>query len=188
MVIRFLLLVFAGIAGWWVASQCLSRQIISSVHLVTPRDTASQTQVQVQSSKSGIIPKWHEIDPQVYSYDDYLRDIPEKMVKSEREYQLRKQIFDDNMEAIQAFHQEPQQSGRLGLNLFMDLFPEELPQRGYDKSQNAIWNGNAIDSSIVSLSDVTSASVRAREVRKWIFFVFIALVYIRSISHLSLLV
>ena len=124
-------------------------------------------------SSSRRLPFWQDIpDPASYTYDSYLRDIPDKLIASEKEYQLRKAIFDSNWASIRAHNTDInvfQTHYLLGLNIFMDQFDHELPLPGYDKTQHKAWNQNAIDDSIRTVTDATrdATSPRAgsREVR-----------------------
>lgn len=100
-----------------------------------------------------------------YTYDTYLSDIPDKMVGSLAEYHKRQKLFQYNMEMIRRHNQDSEfRTGGhvLGINEFMDRFDMELPQRGYDKSQHQAWKRNAIDDSVLTVSDSTYTLANAR--------------------------
>ena len=153
----------------------------SSSSTVPENHTTSQQQPKPKKiTKKRLLPLWSEIpDPDSYTYDSYLRDIPDKLIASEREYQLRKSIFDTHWASIRAHNMmaadlfskdksDNSSSGgtrsssgfhthhRLGLNLFMDRFEHELPRPGYDKRQHPAWNQNPIDDSVRTVSDASS--------------------------------
>jgi len=105
-----------------------------------------------------LLPRYEDIlDPSQFTYDDFLRAIPEKMILSEKEYDLRKAIFNKHWLKIQQHNHNyllnSMYQYRVGLNEFMDRFPEELPSRGYDKASSRHWNINPIDDSVITVSD-----------------------------------
>lgn len=110
-----------------------------------------------------LLPLWEDLletyqqDPsRGFTYDDYLRAIPDKLILSERDYQMRKAIWEENWDTIQQHNLAAAANEslyRMGLNEFMDLYEHELPQRGYDKAQSKAWNLNPIDTSTVTTSD-----------------------------------
>jgi hypothetical protein len=64
-------------------------------------------------------------------------DFPSKKPSNSRaEYKRRQELFHDNLQSISEFNQQRigGQGHILGINEFLDRFPEELPQSGYDKS------------------------------------------------------
>jgi hypothetical protein len=145
--------------------------------------------VKPEEHKDSLGSKWHHLslalDPiNNYTYDNYLYDIPEKMVGSLAEYDKRQKLFQYNMEMIRRHNhnQQFQKGGHvLGVNDFMDRFDSELPQAGYDKSQHAAWKRNAIDDSILTVSDSTS-TIQSVEVRTCSTYTIKA-AHTKAISH-----
>lgn len=184
-VATIMIIILAGLmgCGWWMWDDTILPRFSTATQTEETRpryhysqETTQQEQIlsppslSSASSTTRRLPFWHEIpeDPAhyYYTYDSYLRDLPDKLIASEREYQLRKTIFDTNWAFIWAHNTDNNGNGGhlLGLNEFMDRFEQELPQAGYDKTHHKAWNQNAIDPSIRTVSDAT-AGRGTREVR-----------------------
>ncbi|CAB9512541.1 Senescence-specific cysteine protease SAG39 [Seminavis robusta] len=167
----------ACVAGWCLLQEEEVSVPVSSwrrpMSTIVAGDSSISGGKEIQSSAH--LPKGHEVESSGddkstihYTYDDYLSDIPEKMVGSTSEYYKRKALFDYNKEIIRRHNSNHPQGHMLGLNQFMDRFDYELPQRGYDKTRHEAWSQNHIDPSMLTKSDDSSATTsKSRQLDYW---------------------
>ena len=99
------------------------------------------------SPASSAVASWEDLDTHQYSYTQYLIDFPGKIISSREEFVRRREIFEENLAFIYHFNQH-KRGYSLGVNDFLDRFPEELPQPGYDKQQHEAWNGRTSDAGL----------------------------------------
>lgn len=75
------------------------------------------------------------LDVESYSFADFCQEFDKTYKAGTEEYERRQQIFETNLETIVAHNTNSQEGGGghvLGINLFADMLPDELP-RGYNK-------------------------------------------------------
>ena len=109
---------------------------------------------------------WHSIKsttPHLYSFTDYEVEFNKKYT-DEREHEIRKAKFQENMEKILKVNSDPNSTWKAGVNDFTDRFPHELDNNGFNRPL-AFQRQNMMSPNFVSRSFLKDlpASVDWRE-------------------------